>query len=1112
MSEIFGSGEQGSKEDLCGPKRAEVEKAVKGGGDKEGHLLREGFIQVLRLKPDPLDYRTPSAEDLGNLGKIYKGARESAEKIEEEGEEAKLYTSISAIHEHVGSGKYEVEIQEENGNKEEQIRQKLLQDYGELDGLLADYYMRNYYEQKVEVSIRADRLENEIPENNFGINHDFVSRSSVRNQAYLYGLEAKKLSLVEDRLAAKIGEDSVEKELNTVEGFVGIDDRSSVDRDQLIKSAEKGFLEDPDYVVTEEDKGSFRNIDSDTKREILTSIAGSEIEIQHGRKKFSRAIEAGSSEEICEAASNIRSLQFEQKTEKSRMGVELSKQKAEDAWSRFKFAKRDLGKAIIGADVSGVKRLTNETSEKLKNALSERAKSWYERFKGKLEPVINGIREVGDGEKEFVVEVLNKVDEIVVQSISDFTEPVRNKFKEVGRWAKEGKTRIKAEAGKSRIERRKHYYTARHDLETWRGEFSKSSSVRVKGAKRQLWISLGEIVGGEGVYEHSKEVGKKVSKDTGDELVEIVKEAEEKLKKNPYFEKLNQVIDLHIADIGASSTKAPEVKEEPREVERPKKDDAEIEKITENVLLEDIAKAWKGFEIIRNIYKGNWKDYSGGEKRLRRDLKSLPREKRGELVQGYNLEYENALAGIEERLRTLNTHLNRKLGSEKSINIQNYSRYKELGEELAAIDEKLRDSPLDDRTIPIPERIGMSERIRLLKEYDSLLKKRYGKFDKLRQHHKRGGEEEELREEMSDSQAETILEDFGSTTLSRDISSSSRRSSTELAFVAEREDGLSRLPDDLLDGIPLSDAPDDTREVGLAEGGEEGRDRIRKESGGEVILLGETETTPVLERKIPSNSERHERVKGGDEREVFIDKKAFSSMKDDLSERGSALEVAGTLIGRSNLDSNTGKYWTEVTHYVSLPEELTPRSESSVQLSPDAWSHSLGFLDQLDDDSLSVVGWTHTHPKWGVFLSDHDDGVNEHFNSPHQIAVVYDPTIKNENEALGIFSRGGSAESREVGDKQVEYGHGFKMHRGFNVFEEDAPLDPDEIVISPDKSGERGPTSLDDSREAVTQARKNVFEAEQNFLASSPRTKRKRREQLDLAKVELRKVDPTFRE
>jgi hypothetical protein len=49
---------------------------------------------------------------------------------------------------------------------------------------------------------------------------------------------------------------------------------------------------------------------------------------------------------------------------------------------------------------------------------------------------------------------------------------------------------------------------------------------------------------------------------------------------------------------------------------------------------------------------------------------------------------------------------------------------------------------------------------------------------------------------------------------------------------------------------------------------------------------------------------------------------------------------------------------------------------------------------------MSIVGWYHTHPTFGIFLSDRDRFIQEHFFSgPGQIAYVVDPVNKTE----GVF-------------------------------------------------------------------------------------------------------------
>jgi hypothetical protein len=49
----------------------------------------------------------------------------------------------------------------------------------------------------------------------------------------------------------------------------------------------------------------------------------------------------------------------------------------------------------------------------------------------------------------------------------------------------------------------------------------------------------------------------------------------------------------------------------------------------------------------------------------------------------------------------------------------------------------------------------------------------------------------------------------------------------------------------------------------------------------------------------------------------------------------------------------------------------------------------------------AIVGWYHSHPDFGIFLSDRDVFIHEHFfNSPGQIAFVVDPVRKDE----GVFA------------------------------------------------------------------------------------------------------------
>ncbi len=62
-----------------------------------------------------------------------------------------------------------------------------------------------------------------------------------------------------------------------------------------------------------------------------------------------------------------------------------------------------------------------------------------------------------------------------------------------------------------------------------------------------------------------------------------------------------------------------------------------------------------------------------------------------------------------------------------------------------------------------------------------------------------------------------------------------------------------------------------------------------------------------------------------------------------------------------------------------------------VTFTQDTWEHIYQVKDAKYPNER-IVGWYHSHPGFGVFLSDHDLFIHENFfSSPQQIAWVYDP-------------------------------------------------------------------------------------------------------------------------
>lgn len=67
-----------------------------------------------------------------------------------------------------------------------------------------------------------------------------------------------------------------------------------------------------------------------------------------------------------------------------------------------------------------------------------------------------------------------------------------------------------------------------------------------------------------------------------------------------------------------------------------------------------------------------------------------------------------------------------------------------------------------------------------------------------------------------------------------------------------------------------------------------------------------------------------------------------------------------------------------------------------VTFTQDAWEHIYKIKDKEFPEE-KIVGWYHSHPGFGVFLSEHDLFIQENFfSNPQQIAWVYDPHTDEE--------------------------------------------------------------------------------------------------------------------
>jgi proteasome lid subunit RPN8/RPN11 len=118
-------------------------------------------------------------------------------------------------------------------------------------------------------------------------------------------------------------------------------------------------------------------------------------------------------------------------------------------------------------------------------------------------------------------------------------------------------------------------------------------------------------------------------------------------------------------------------------------------------------------------------------------------------------------------------------------------------------------------------------------------------------------------------------------------------------------------------------------------------------------------------------------------------------------------EVGGVLIGRTAADGTlpliTG----------AIPAISANEQRATLTFTQDAWEHVHRTLDSQFPPDEQIVGWYHSHPGFGIFLSGHDLFIHHNFFSgPSQIAVVVDPLARvegafvwQEQKVVELFER-----------------------------------------------------------------------------------------------------------
>ena len=154
---------------------------------------------------------------------------------------------------------------------------------------------------------------------------------------------------------------------------------------------------------------------------------------------------------------------------------------------------------------------------------------------------------------------------------------------------------------------------------------------------------------------------------------------------------------------------------------------------------------------------------------------------------------------------------------------------------------------------------------------------------------------------------------------------------------------------------------------------------------------------------------------------IFVDLDVLADMEDHaLSD--TSVELGGVLLGQTCTDE-AGRPFIVVTD--SLRAQHYESTKGSFTFTHDTWSAITRERDAFPAD-LAMVGWYHTHPGFGVFLSGMDLFIQDNFfNLPWQAAWVYDPIAKID----GMFVwREGRSEKCDflIEEDMGERGHDFR--------------------------------------------------------------------------------------
>lgn len=144
---------------------------------------------------------------------------------------------------------------------------------------------------------------------------------------------------------------------------------------------------------------------------------------------------------------------------------------------------------------------------------------------------------------------------------------------------------------------------------------------------------------------------------------------------------------------------------------------------------------------------------------------------------------------------------------------------------------------------------------------------------------------------------------------------------------------------------------------------------------------------------------------GHDDLKVYIKQDVYKKIE-RFAGSDVAKELGSILLGE--YCEELGKQHIIISQYIEA--KYTQADASTLTFTHETWDYIHSEQERLYPE-LKIIGWQHTHPSYGIFLSNYDTFIQENFfNLPFQVAYVVDPV----GHIRGFFQwKGGKIEKLE---------------------------------------------------------------------------------------------------